>query len=79
MQFYFKNRKNSLFIVGLFCICLYVAVSAFQKKNPTDEPNIAPHKKYSASVSDAVELVKGKNGTMGHDMKLFGGKPMVGL
>ena len=33
---------------------------------------------YPASVSDAVELVTGKSGTMRHDMKLVTGKAMVG-
>jgi 4-hydroxy-4-methyl-2-oxoglutarate aldolase len=33
---------------------------------------------YPASVSDAVELVTGQNGTMRHDMKLVTGRPMVG-
>src|SRR5262245_5354387 len=43
------------------------------------DPLIAGYKKtYPASVSDAVELVTGKNGTMGHDMKLVNGTPMVG-
>ena len=33
---------------------------------------------YPASVSDAVELVTGKSGTMRHDLKLVTGKAMVG-
>lgn len=33
---------------------------------------------YPASVSDAVELVTGRNGSMRHDMKLVTGKAMVG-
>jgi regulator of RNase E activity RraA len=44
-----------------------------------DDPLIAGFKKtYPASVSDAVELVTGKNGTMRHDMKLVTGQSMVG-
>jgi regulator of RNase E activity RraA len=44
-----------------------------------DDPLIAGFKAtYPASVSDAVELVTGKSGTMGHDMKLVTGKAMVG-
>ncbi|MBO0861819.1 MAG: hypothetical protein J2P21_25685 [Chloracidobacterium sp.] len=35
-------------------------------------------KSYPASVSDAVELVTGKNGTMWRDMKLVNGTPIVG-
>ncbi len=79
MRLNLKNGKVSFFAAIIFCICLFVAVSAFQKKNATDDPLIAAYKKtYPASVSDAVELVTGKNGTMRHDMKLFVGKPMVG-
>ena len=54
---------------------------ATQKKSaaPPDEPLIAAFKKtYPASVSDAVELVTGKNGSMTHDMKLVNGTPIVG-
>jgi len=44
-----------------------------------DDPLIAGFKKtYPASVSDAVELVTGQNGTMRHDMKLVTGQAMVG-
>jgi 4-hydroxy-4-methyl-2-oxoglutarate aldolase len=43
------------------------------------DPLIAGFKAtYPASVSDAVEIVTGKSGTMRHDMKLVTGKPMVG-
>ncbi len=57
-----------------------LTVAALQKKSgPPDEPIIAGFKKsYPASVSDAVELVTGKNGTMLHDMKLVNGTPIVG-
>ena len=44
-----------------------------------DDALIAGFKKtYPASVSDAVELVTGANGTMRHDMKLVTGQAMVG-
>jgi regulator of RNase E activity RraA len=44
-----------------------------------DDPLIAGFKQtYPASVSDAVELVTGKSGTMRHDMRLVTGKAMVG-
>jgi regulator of RNase E activity RraA len=44
-----------------------------------EDPLIAGFKKtYPASVSDAVELVTGANGTMRHDMKLVTGQAMVG-
>jgi regulator of RNase E activity RraA len=70
----------------LFCALLLVlliatlTIAALQKKSgPPDEPIIAAYKKtYPASVSDAVELVTGKNGTMLHDMKLVNGTPIVG-
>jgi len=70
----------------LFCALLLIlliatlTVAALQKKSgPLDEPIIAGFKKsYPASVSDAVELVTGKNGTMLHDMKLVNGTPIVG-
>src|SRR6478609_3447314 len=43
------------------------------------DPLIAGFKStYAASVSDAVELVTGKNGTMRYDMKLMTGTNMVG-
>ena len=70
----------------LFCALLLIlavatlTVAALQKKSgPPDEPIVAAYKKtYPASVSDAVELVTGKNGTMWHDMKLVNGTPIVG-
>ena len=43
------------------------------------DPLVAGFKEtYPASVSDAVELVTGKNGSMRHDMKLVTGQAMVG-
>jgi 4-hydroxy-4-methyl-2-oxoglutarate aldolase len=49
------------------------------KPQASDEPIISAFKKtYPASVSDAVELVTGKNGTMGHEMKPFVGGALVG-
>ena len=43
------------------------------------DPLIAGFKStYAASVSDAVELVTGKNGTMRYDMKLMTGTNLVG-
>jgi 4-hydroxy-4-methyl-2-oxoglutarate aldolase len=44
-----------------------------------DDPLIAGFKAtYPASVSDAVELVTGRSGSMRHDMRLVTGKAMVG-
>lgn len=69
-------------LVVLACVALAaIVVAAAQKKSSpsADEPIIAAYKKtYPASVSDAVELVTGKNGTMFHDMKLVTGTPIVG-
>src|SRR5688500_16594600 len=43
------------------------------------DPLIAGFKStYPASVSDAVELVTGKTGTMRHDMRLMTGANLVG-
>src|SRR5215203_6750761 len=43
------------------------------------DPLIAGFKStYAASVSDAVELVTGKSGTMRYDMKLMAGSNLVG-
>jgi regulator of RNase E activity RraA len=57
-----------------------IGTAAFEDKDVVpDDPLIAGFKAtYPASVSDAVELVTGRSGTMGHDMKLVVGKPMVG-
>jgi len=57
-----------------------VAAAADTKPAVTpDDALIAGFKQtYPASVSDAVELVTGQNGTMRYDMKLVTGKAMVG-
>jgi 4-hydroxy-4-methyl-2-oxoglutarate aldolase len=56
-----------------------VAAGAGQDAAPPGDPLIAGFKStYPASVSDAVELVTGKNGTMRHDMKLMTGTNLVG-
>ena len=75
-----KNRRFLLFVAPFVLIVTALTIAAVQKKAASpDEPIIAAFKKtYPASVSDAVELVTGKNGTMGHDMKPFVGGAMVG-
>jgi regulator of RNase E activity RraA len=78
-----RNRRYTLlFICPLILLIAALTAAAYQKKSaPTvpDDPLIAGFKKsYPASVSDAVELVTGKNGTMWHDMKLINGTPIVG-
>jgi len=78
-----RNRRYTLlFVCPLIILIVALTAAAFQKKSapatPVD-PLIAGFKKsYPASVSDAVELVTGKNGTMWHDMKLVNGTPIVG-
>src|SRR5581483_10952098 len=74
-----RHRKLFFALLSLALIAT-LTVAAIQKKSgPPDEPIIAAYKKtYPASVSDAVELVTGKNGTMMHDMKLVNGTPIVG-
>jgi 4-hydroxy-4-methyl-2-oxoglutarate aldolase len=80
------NRRYLLLIVStLILLAAGLTAAAYQKKSPAAspaasmDPLIAGFKKsYPASVSDAVELVTGKNGTMWHDMKLVNGTPIVG-
>src|SRR5262245_16216734 len=78
----FWRRKPLLIIISVVLMCAVLSYAAAQKKSaPTapDDPLIAGFKKsYPASVSDAVELVTGKNGAMWHDMKLVNGTPIVG-
>ncbi|NOT63564.1 MAG: RraA family protein [Acidobacteria bacterium] len=67
----------SLPVVAL--LALYALATQKKSSAPPDEPLIAAFKKsYPASVSDAVELVTGKNGSMAYDMKLVNGTPIVG-
>ncbi len=68
---------GALPLIALFA--LYALATQKKPAAPPDEPLIAAFKKsYPASVSDAVELVTGKNGSMTHDMKLVNGTPIVG-
>jgi 4-hydroxy-4-methyl-2-oxoglutarate aldolase len=75
-----RRYRKLFFALLLILPVAALTVAAIQRKSgPPDEPLIAGFKKsYPASVSDAVELVTGKNGTMGHDMKLVNGVPIVG-
>lgn len=76
------TRKTWVLAIPLIALLAFFTLAAVQKKKTAgspDEPIIAGFKKsYPASVSDAVELVTGKNGTMWHDMKLVNGVPIVG-
>ena len=72
-------KRRILFLIALSLITLTVA--AYQKSKPalSSDPLIAGFQKsYPASVSDAVELVTGKTGTMAHDMKLVNGNAIAG-
>ncbi len=75
------RRRAILLAAGAFAVpAVIVAAAAQSKANAAaNDPLIAGFKEtYPASVSDAVELVTGKSGTMRHDMKLVTGKAMVG-
>lgn len=75
-----RRSFRRLTIALPFCAAAMVAVllTAQGAETPGD-PLVAGFKStYPASVSDAVELVTGKNGTMRHDMKLMTGANMVG-
>ena len=66
-------------IAVLIVAAAFVAAGAAQDTAPPGDPLIAGFKStYPASVSDAVELVTGKNGTMRYDMKLMTGTNLVG-
>src|SRR5262245_28073222 len=76
------NRRHAFLLIStLILLVAGLTAAAYQKKSPAPpvDPLIAGFRKsYPASVSDAVELVTGKNGTMWHDMKLVNGTPIVG-
>jgi 4-hydroxy-4-methyl-2-oxoglutarate aldolase len=67
-----------LVVVLPFCATVAVLFAA-QGADTAGDPLLAGFKStYPASVSDAVELVTGKNGTMRYDMKLMTGANLVG-
>lgn len=72
-------RRTPVLLATSLVVGLVVIGLTAQRPSAQVDPLIAGFKKtYPASVSDAVELVTGKNGTMWHDMKLVNGTPMVG-
>ena len=73
------RRPSRLLPIGLpFCAAAFAVLVAAQRPDTSGDPLIAGFKStYPASVSDAVELVTGKNGTMGYDMKLMTGANVV--
>lgn len=74
------SRRAMPAALAAFALSAAIGTAAFEEKAAvSDDPLIAGFQAtYPASVSDAVELVTGRNGTMRHDMKLVTGKPMVG-
>jgi len=74
-------RRAVLLTCAVIAVPAVIVTAAVDQMAPAvpDDALIAGFKQtYPASVSDAVELVTGKSGTMRHDMKLVTGKPMVG-
>ncbi|HWL62248.1 MAG TPA: hypothetical protein VNQ32_05610 [Steroidobacteraceae bacterium] len=75
-------RRPSLLVgfgAGLVVALAGVMVVKGAAPAATGDPLIAGFKStYPASVSDAVEIVTGKNGTMQYDMKLMAGTNLVG-
>ena len=74
-------RRRILLVAAAIAAPAVVVAAAIERNaaGAPDDPLIAGFKAtYPASVSDAVELVTGKSGTMRHDMKLVTGKPLVG-
>lgn len=72
--------RRTMFLAAVVIAVPAVMVTALEQQAaaPAD-PLIAGFKAtYPASVSDAVEIVTGKSGTMRHDMKMVTGKAMVG-
>jgi regulator of RNase E activity RraA len=74
-------RSPRALVIGLCVVgaAAWAALGATQAPADQGDPLIAGFKStYAASVSDAVELVTGKNGTMRYDMKLMAGTNLVG-
>lgn len=66
-------------LAALAAVAAIGATQAPSAPGATGDPLIAGFKStYAASVSDAVEIVTGSNGTMHYDMKLMAGTNLVG-
>lgn len=66
-------------LAALAAVAAIGATQAPSAPEATGDPLIAGFKStYAASVSDAVEIVTGSNGTMRYDMKLMAGTNLVG-
>src|SRR5215216_1061506 len=77
----YSRRSLRLLLIGLpFCgaAAWAVLLTAQSAEAPGDALIAGFKSTYPASVSDAVELVTGKNGTMRYDMKLMTGTNLVG-
>lgn len=78
------RRPVRSLVIGLplAALAAVAAIGATQVPSAPDatgDPLIAGFKStYAASVSDAVEIVTGSNGTMRYDMKLMAGTNLVG-
>ena len=76
-----STGRTILLAAAVIASSAAIVTAALEPKaaDAPDDPLVSGFKEtYPASVSDAVELVTGKSGTMRHDMKLVTGKPMVG-
>src|SRR3954462_5137495 len=78
------RRPPRWLVIGLpvVAVPLVAGIGAAQtpaSPNSPGDPLVAGFKStYAASVSDAVEIVTGSNGTMRYDMKLMAGTNLVG-
>src|SRR5688572_27414296 len=74
-----RRSSRSLLIALPLVGAATLGVRGVSQEPSSGDPLIAGFKStYPASVSDAVELVTGKNGTMRYDMKLMAGTNLVG-
>ena len=74
-----RSARSLVIALALVGAAAFAALGATQNPAATGDPLIAGFKStYAASVSDAVELVTGRNGTMRYDMKLMTGANLVG-
>ena len=74
-----RSSRSLLMALPLVGAATLGVRGAGQAPADSGDPLIAGFKStYPASVSDAVELVTGKNGTMRYDMKLMAGTNLVG-
>jgi hypothetical protein len=75
---FFRSLRCFVIAVLIVSALLVVTRGAQDTPSPSDALIAGFESTYAASVSDAVELVTGKNGTMRYDMKLMTGTTLVG-